>query len=62
MGKKRFRDEQIVQGNFAHWKQDDNQERPHSALHDQTPAVFSAGWEAPGDRREKGVEMLEVLP
>ncbi len=40
------------------WREDYNHHRPHSALHDRTPAVFAAGWRQPNTDAWLGTRKL----
>ena len=48
-----------VRTKLAHWQQDYNQERPHSSLNDQAPAVFAARWGIAKRMLEDTTKLLE---
>ena len=51
-----------VREKLAHWQQDYNLVRPHSALKDQAPASFAAEWVAAiTPTSEDARELLETL-
>jgi len=50
-----------VQEKLARWRTDYNLLRPHSALHDQAPASFAAGWAMTVQTAPASQELLETL-
>jgi putative transposase len=50
-----------VREKLARWQADDNLLRPHSALHDQAPASFAAGWAMTVQTAHASQALLETL-
>ncbi len=50
-----------VREKLARWREDYNQQRPHSSLQDETPAAFAADWSARTRRRPVSPKLLETL-
>lgn len=50
-----------VREKLAHWQQDYNRTRPHSALRDQAPAIFAADWSDTPHTPDSSGPLLEIL-